>query len=74
MYDDFTKKVVKDWDSMKSCYFADKRWVNRKNVSEAKEYEEGDFLRVYCTHNQIWCSNETNDPNDCAIFFDHNNE
>ena len=73
MHDEFSAKVVTDWDSMKICYFSAKRWVNPKNVNEEKEYEKGDFLRIYCTHDQIWCSCETNDPNDCVIFSDHNN-
>lgn len=59
---------------MKACMFARKCWVNPQNVDLNKEYEKGDFLRVYCDHDDTWCSCKIDDPDDCQIYFDHNKE
>lgn len=66
--------VVKNWDDMSECMFAEKQWVNPGNIDEPKGYEKGDFLRVWCLHNNDWCECETEDPEYCTIFRDHSNE
>lgn len=40
--------VITDWDDLSNCPFARKYWVNPSNVNQEKDYEKGDFLRVYC--------------------------
>lgn len=74
MCEDIKTVVVTDWDNKKSCMFARKCWVNPKNVDREKEYEKGDFLRVYCDHDQMWCSCEFWNTQDCVICSDHTKE
>lgn len=61
-YDDSLSKssIIKKRDDYKYCYFSEKKWVNPKNINDSsyKEHEKGDFLRVWCQHNQCWCSAE----------------
>ncbi|EHR1327345.1 TPA: hypothetical protein ACF2DS_001264 [Clostridium perfringens] len=71
---DYSKSiVVKNWNEMKECFFAEKRWVNPKDVDVEKEYEKGDFLRVWCAHDQCWCQAELG-PEYCCIYTDHRDE
>lgn len=71
--EDFSVPVVSDWSEMKECMFAEKCWVNPKNVDVSKEYELGDFLRVWCLHDECWCSASLG-VECCAIYLDHMNE
>lgn len=74
-YDDgFTKlPVITNWHNCKNCYFSEKRWVNPKDVNTEKDYETGDFLRVWCAHDQCWCSAEFG-YEFCCIYRDHEDE
>lgn len=67
---DFRLPVVTDWEDLKHCPFAEKRWVNPSDVDEEKDYEKGDFLRVFCNHDIGWCSAE-NGYECCTICLDH---
>lgn len=67
---DFSFTVVKDWDDLQSCPFARKCWVNPSNIDEEKSYEKGDFLRVYCDHDDRWCDAEYGHEY-CVICTDH---
>jgi len=69
--DQMNKKVVTNWDDQSGCIFAEKKWVNPKNVNVQKEYLKGDFPRVWCLHESDWC--EAKDG-DCQIRTDHENE
>lgn len=72
--DDFrSKKVIKDWESMKGCIFAEKCWVNPKNIEVAKSYEYGDFPRVWCNHDDGWCEADLG-YECCCIYSDHMEE
>lgn len=66
----FYSPVVTDWDDLQNCPFAEKKWVNRSNVNKEKDYEKGDFLRVFCIHDIGWCNAE-NGHECCAICTDH---
>ena len=66
--------VVRWSSGMGECFFAEKRWVNPKNINEPKSFEKGDFPRVYCLHESAWCACVTNDPEDCCIYTKHRDE
>ncbi|HHD2820131.1 TPA: hypothetical protein ACOTGY_001373 [Clostridium perfringens] len=68
-----TGVVVTNWSELESCYFSEKRWVNPKNIDVEKEYEKGDFLRVWCGHDQCWCHAEMG-PEYCCIYTDHRDD
>ena len=71
--DEISFPVVTNWNNLSNCPLASKRWVNRENVEQAKSYEKGDFLRVYCEHDMHWCDAE-NGYEYCQICTDHLDE
>ena len=66
-------QIVTEWGTFKRCYFARKEWVNPREKSTPKSYEEGDFLRVWCEHDGCWCQALIS-PDYCPIFQDHEAE
>lgn len=71
--DNISFPVVTNWDDLSLCPFARKAWVHQGNIDVEKEYEKGDFLRVYCEHDIRWCDAEYGCDN-CVICSDHMNE
>lgn len=71
MYDN--TPVITNWEELSQCMFAKKLWVHPSDVNIEKEYEKGDFLRVWCVHDGCWCSEEIGAEN-CCIYNDHENE
>lgn len=65
--------VITDWESVSDCMFSEKCWVNPKDIDNAKSFEKGDFLRVWCNHDGGWCAAE-NGLDGCVIYQDHENE
>ena len=57
------RKFVKYCD-VSECTLAEKMYVSHKNLNVAKDYEDGDLIRGFCSKQGDWCDCEA-DPKYC---------